>query len=94
MSYFFSMFSVRSTNIVRTIESAKCLIAGLFQQKQEGRAEIHMCMLLCILFWISSNLMNFSVLLEEIVSILTTEAESEILYPNYHGCKLLKILGR
>ncbi|XP_022596112.1 lysophosphatidic acid phosphatase type 6 [Seriola dumerili] len=55
---------VRSTNIVRTIESAKCLIAGLFQQKQK-----------------------------EIVHILTTEAESEILYPNYHGCKLLKILG-
>ncbi|XP_008273834.1 lysophosphatidic acid phosphatase type 6 [Stegastes partitus] len=55
---------VRSTNIVRTIESAKCLIAGLFQQKQK-----------------------------EIVPILTTEAESEILYPNYHGCKLLKTLG-
>uniref|UniRef100_A0A665U295 Acid phosphatase 6, lysophosphatidic n=1 Tax=Echeneis naucrates TaxID=173247 RepID=A0A665U295_ECHNA len=55
---------VRSTNIVRTIESAKCLIAGLFQQKQK-----------------------------DIVHILTTEAESEILYPNYHGCKLLKIVG-
>ncbi|XP_036964669.1 lysophosphatidic acid phosphatase type 6 [Acanthopagrus latus] len=55
---------VRSTNIVRTIESAKCLVAGLFQQKQK-----------------------------EIVPILTTEAESEILYPNYHGCKMLKILG-
>ncbi|XP_070694054.1 lysophosphatidic acid phosphatase type 6 [Pempheris klunzingeri] len=55
---------VRSTNIVRTIESAKCLIAGLFQQRQN-----------------------------EIVPILTTEAESEILYPNYHGCNLLKVLG-
>lgn len=55
---------VRSTNIVRTIESAKCLVAGLFQQKQN-----------------------------EIVPILTTEAEQEILYPNYHGCKVLKILG-
>ncbi|XP_074550447.1 lysophosphatidic acid phosphatase type 6 [Halichoeres trimaculatus] len=55
---------VRSTNIVRTIESAKCLVAGLFQQKQKDP-----------------------------VPILTTEAESEILYPNYHGCKLLKILG-
>ncbi|XP_047456984.1 lysophosphatidic acid phosphatase type 6 isoform X2 [Mugil cephalus] len=55
---------VRSTNIVRTIESAKCLLAGLFQQKQK-----------------------------ETVPILTTDAESEILYPNYHGCKLLKILG-
>ncbi|XP_013881752.1 lysophosphatidic acid phosphatase type 6 isoform X2 [Austrofundulus limnaeus] len=54
---------VRSTNIVRTIESAKCLVAGLFQQKQN-----------------------------EAVPILTTEAENEILYPNYHGCKLLKIL--
>ncbi|XP_017278150.1 lysophosphatidic acid phosphatase type 6 [Kryptolebias marmoratus] len=54
---------VRSTNIVRTIESAKCLVAGLFQQKQK-----------------------------EMVPILTTEAEAEILYPNYHGCKLLKIL--
>ncbi|XP_028992289.1 lysophosphatidic acid phosphatase type 6 [Betta splendens] len=64
-----SMFSpvevyVRSTNIVRTIDSAKCLIAGLFQQKQK-----------------------------EIVHILTTESESEILYPNYHGCKLLKSLA-
>uniref|UniRef100_A0A8P4KLW3 Acid phosphatase 6, lysophosphatidic n=1 Tax=Dicentrarchus labrax TaxID=13489 RepID=A0A8P4KLW3_DICLA len=55
---------VRSTNIVRTIESAKCLVAGLFQQKQK-----------------------------EIVPILTTDAESEILYPNYNGCKMLKIFG-
>lgn len=55
---------VRSTNIVRTIESAKCLVAGLFQQKQI-----------------------------EIVPIVTTEAESEILYPNYQGCKMLKIIG-
>ncbi|XP_035532012.1 lysophosphatidic acid phosphatase type 6 [Morone saxatilis] len=55
---------VRSTNIVRTIESAKCLVAGLFQQKQK-----------------------------EIVPILTTDAESEILYPNYNGCKVLKIFG-
>ncbi|XP_037542425.1 lysophosphatidic acid phosphatase type 6 [Nematolebias whitei] len=54
---------VRSTNIVRTIESAKCLVAGLFQQKQK-----------------------------ETVPILTTEGETEILYPNYYGCKLLKIL--
>ncbi|XP_068428614.1 lysophosphatidic acid phosphatase type 6 isoform X2 [Clinocottus analis] len=46
---------VRSTNIVRTIESAKCLVAGLFLQKQ-------------------------------------TESASEILYPNYHGCQLLRIL--
>uniref|UniRef100_UPI0037E739D1 lysophosphatidic acid phosphatase type 6 n=1 Tax=Semicossyphus pulcher TaxID=241346 RepID=UPI0037E739D1 len=55
---------VRSTNIVRTIESAKCLVAGLFQQKQKDP-----------------------------VPILTSASESEILYPNYHGCKLLKILG-
>uniref|UniRef100_A0A1A8F6Y2 Acid phosphatase 6, lysophosphatidic n=1 Tax=Nothobranchius korthausae TaxID=1143690 RepID=A0A1A8F6Y2_9TELE len=55
---------VRSSNIVRTIESAKCLLAGLFQQKQTAT-----------------------------VSILTTDAESEILYPNFHGCKLLKILS-
>ncbi|XP_054471466.1 lysophosphatidic acid phosphatase type 6 isoform X2 [Anoplopoma fimbria] len=54
---------VRSTNIVRTIESAKCLVAGLFLQKQT-----------------------------EIVPILTTASGSEILYPNYHGCKLLKFL--
>ncbi|XP_034041858.1 lysophosphatidic acid phosphatase type 6 isoform X2 [Thalassophryne amazonica] len=51
---------VRSTNIERTIDSAKCLIAGLFQQKQS-----------------------------ETVPILTTEANSEILYPNMDGCKLL-----
>lgn len=55
---------VRSTNIVRTIESARCLVAGLFQQKQN-----------------------------DVVPILTAEAESEILYPNYHGCELLRIVG-
>ncbi|KAJ8246671.1 hypothetical protein GJAV_G00254110 [Gymnothorax javanicus] len=55
---------VRSTNIVRTIESAKCLVAGLFHQKQKG-----------------------------VVPILTTEDEMEFLYPNYHGCRLLKLLG-
>ncbi|XP_030642300.1 lysophosphatidic acid phosphatase type 6 [Chanos chanos] len=55
---------IRSTNIVRTIESAKCLVAGLFQQKQA-----------------------------DIVPILTEVAEREILYPNYHGCKLLAKLG-
>ncbi|CAG05868.1 unnamed protein product, partial [Tetraodon nigroviridis] len=54
---------VRSTNIVRTIESAKCLVAGLFQQEQE-----------------------------DVLTILTEAAESEVLYPNYHGCKMLKIL--
>ncbi|KPP78135.1 Lysophosphatidic acid phosphatase type 6-like [Scleropages formosus] len=31
---------VRSTNIVRTIESARCLVAGLFQQKQEDEVPI------------------------------------------------------
>lgn len=86
---------MRSTNIVRTIESAKCLLAGLFQQKQKGRAEIHMRTMFFVLFSISPHLfLQFSVPLEEIVPILTTGAESEILYPNYHGCKLLKILGR
>uniref|UniRef100_A0A3P8W040 Acid phosphatase 6, lysophosphatidic n=1 Tax=Cynoglossus semilaevis TaxID=244447 RepID=A0A3P8W040_CYNSE len=55
---------VRSTNIVRTIESAKCLVAGLFQQKQQG-----------------------------VLHIETSEADSEILYPNFYGCNLLKILG-
>lgn len=55
---------VRSTNIVRTIESAKCLVAGLFRQTQT-----------------------------EAVPILTTTGESEILYPNYYGCKLLKLRG-
>lgn len=28
------------------------------------------------------------------VPILTAEAEAEILYPNYHGCELLRIVGR
>ncbi|XP_059895377.1 lysophosphatidic acid phosphatase type 6 isoform X2 [Gadus macrocephalus] len=55
---------VRSTNIVRTIESAKCLVAGLFKQQQTGA-----------------------------VPILTTEALSESLYPNYNGCKLLKMIA-
>uniref|UniRef100_A0A8B9GTR8 Acid phosphatase 6, lysophosphatidic n=1 Tax=Astyanax mexicanus TaxID=7994 RepID=A0A8B9GTR8_ASTMX len=57
-----SVCSIRSTNIIRTIESAKCLVAGLYQQKQT-----------------------------DVVSILTEEAEREILYPNYHGCKQLKL---
>uniref|UniRef100_G3NHL0 Acid phosphatase 6, lysophosphatidic n=1 Tax=Gasterosteus aculeatus aculeatus TaxID=481459 RepID=G3NHL0_GASAC len=56
---------VRSTNILRTIESARCLVAGLFLQKQTGKT----------------------------VPIFTTDAGSEILYPNYHGCQLLKILA-
>ncbi|XP_026888408.2 lysophosphatidic acid phosphatase type 6 isoform X3 [Electrophorus electricus] len=55
---------IRSTNIVRTIESAKCLVAGLFQQQQT-----------------------------DTVLIYTEEAAREILYPNYHGCKLLKMLN-
>lgn len=55
---------VRATNIVRTIESAKCLVAGLFQQQQK-----------------------------DVVPILTVQSELEILYPNYRGCRLLKLLG-
>lgn len=48
------------------------------------------------IFWVLSLLIIMSPsppLLEGIVPILTAEAESEILYPNHHGCKLLNILG-
>lgn len=47
--FFLLISSVRSTNILRTIESAKCLVAGLFQQKQKGRAET--CSMLLIPFF-------------------------------------------
>jgi hypothetical protein len=91
--------SVRSTNIVRTIESAKCLVAGLFQQSQSGRCH---CMFVCLCAYEAcvskTSISDLLMLLplsssEDMVSILTTEAESEILYPNYHGCRLLKHLS-
>ncbi|XP_025939205.1 lysophosphatidic acid phosphatase type 6 isoform X6 [Apteryx rowi] len=89
---------VRSTNIFRNLESTRCLLAGLYQQQKEAFCwrPAWICCHQCCNFR-STEEVSIYRLQQRVpgpVIIVTDEASSEILYPNYQNCQRLKCLSR